>query len=99
MHRWLSGQRGLEAGWSGERLAELAGIKSWQLARTVEEAARWPVEQLSQLLQECWNVDVGIKTGKLVPRVALEALLVQMCVPSRSARDAAQSGFRSSGGA
>lgn len=108
LQRWLSVQRGLEAGWSGERAASLAGIKPWQTARVLEEAAQWPIERLSHLLQQCWDVDVGIKTGKLAPRVALEALLVRMCLsrpegrdvpPAPSGRAAAQSGSRSSGGA
>lgn len=79
LQRWVNAQRGLEAGWSGERLASLTGLKPWQLARGLEDAARWPLERLHQLLQQCWDVDMGIKTGKLLPRVALEALVVQMC--------------------
>lgn len=86
LNRWLSLRRGVEAGWSGARLAELAGVKDWQLERAVQESAAWPAERLAHLLQECWNVDVGIKTGKLVPRVALEALLVQVCLPRAEAR-------------
>lgn len=108
LHRWLTVKRGLETGWPVGRVAELAGIKDWQVERTVQDASAWTSERLSQLLQECWNVDVGIKTGKLVPRVALEALLVRVCLsrpagrdgpPSLSSRAVSPPASRSSGGA
>ena len=92
LSRWLTVRRCLEAAMPQERMRAAAGLEPWQLQRVLQDVADRSSTHLRQLLERCWEVDVAIKTGRTVPRVALEALVVACCLPRPSVTVAGRGG-------
>ena len=85
LQRWLTVGHLLELRVPRERIEALTGLRAWQLQRTSEELADRSLASLRQGLRRCWELDVAVKTGRTIPRVALEELTVELCLPGRSA--------------
>ena len=81
LQRWLTVNHLLEAGLAPERVEALTGLRAWQLQRTSAELAGRPTAVLRQILRRCWELDVAAKTGRTIPRMALEGLVVELCLP------------------
>lgn len=102
LQRWLTVSHLLEAGTPLERIESLAGLTPWQLERIRAELAGRSVAFLQHALARCWELDVAAKNGRLPnPRVALEGLVVELCLPRSFAQDGPEaslpSGFSFSG--
>ena len=79
LHRWLWVKRLSASGWSEERIAQVTGLRPWQVQRVQGEVVRRPLESLQRLLERCWEVDVDAKSGRTAPELAVEALVVEVC--------------------
>ena len=81
LQRWVVVRRLLDAGVAAERVGELTGLKPWQVERIRSEVARRPLETLDDLLERCWRLDVDAKSGRAIPELALEQLVLEVCAP------------------
>ena len=79
LHRWVLVKRLSQSGGSLERIAQVTGLRPWQVERAQSEVARRPLESLQQLLERCWRLDVDAKSGRTVPELAVEQLVVEVC--------------------
>lgn len=79
LQRWVTVGRLLTARMSKPRIESLTGIKAWQLDRVQSELAGRDATVLGDLLGACLALDVGLKTGRVAPRVGLDALIVRLC--------------------
>ena len=82
IQRWLTVQRLLDAHTPTAQVSAVTGIQSWQLNKLAAELRGRSVESLQALLARCHEVDVAIKTGTTLPRIALEQLVVEACLSS-----------------
>lgn len=82
LQRWLTVKRLQEAGLGREQVQERLALQPWQLERLERETAGRSVEELHQFLEQCWRLDVAAKTGRVIPRVGLEQLVVALCLPT-----------------
>lgn len=80
LNRWVTVKRLVGAGYAAERLASVTGFHSWQVQRLQSEVARRPLESLQRLLSRCWQLDVDAKRGRHIPELALEQLVVEVCL-------------------
>ena len=80
LNRWVTVKRLVGAGYGAERLASVTGFHSWQVQRLQSEVARRPLESLQRLLSRCWQLDVDAKRGRHIPELALEQLVVEVCL-------------------
>lgn len=87
LQRWLTVSHLKDAGLSAERIAATTGWSIWQLERITRELAGRRTEELRRLTQRCWEADVEVKTGRTIPRLALEQLVVELCLPRPFAHD------------
>ena len=81
LQRWVVVRRLLDAQVAAERVGELTGLKPWQVERIRAEVARRPLETLDDLLERCWRLDVDAKSGRAIPELALEQLVLEVCAP------------------
>ena len=79
LNRWVMVRRLLDAGYSAERIASVAGLKPWQAQRLQSEIARRPLASLQGLLTRCWQLDVDAKSGRHLPDLAVEQLVMEVC--------------------
>ena len=83
LQRWLTVGELVDAGLSRDRIAQRSGLRPWQLERMERELADRPLDALRRALERCWELDVAAKSGRVpIPRVALEQLIVELCLPS-----------------
>ncbi len=82
LNRWMMVRRLGEAGFGPGRIASVTGMREWQVERVRAEAARRPTGRLAQLLQRCWQLDVVAKSGRAIPDLAVEQLIVEVCLSS-----------------
>jgi len=89
LQRWVVVKRLLVAGNSLEELIAATGLKQWQLQRIQAEINRRSLDRLTELLGTCWELDVAIRSGRLLPEMAVEQLISQVCLiadePARAA--------------
>ncbi len=86
--RWVRVKRLLEAGYRPERIAAVSGLSSWQVQRVQSEVQRRSLASLREALARCWQLDVDAKRGRAMPELAVEQLVVELCLPdSGSSRD------------
>jgi len=91
LQRWLTVHASREAGLSHEQIAAQAGLRPWQMERTMREVAGRTSESLRRALERCWELEVAAKSGRgPVLRVGLESLLLELCRPSASGSTAAR---------
>ena len=79
VQRWVVVKRLLEADSSVESIVAVTGLRLWQVERLRSEVARRSLESLQQLLERCWQADAKAKTGRTIPELTLEGLVVEIC--------------------
>lgn len=68
---------------SGQALMQRLGIRSeFPFKKTVQQARRYSVPSLENVLRRLLDTDVAVKTGRLHPDVALELLVTDLCRPT-----------------
>ena len=68
---------------SGQALKQRLGIRSeFPFNKTVEQARRYSVPSLEDVLRRLLDTDIAVKTGRLHPDVALELLVTDLCRPA-----------------
>ncbi len=80
VQRWLLVRRLLDAGSGPQQIAQISGLKPWQVERLQSEVAQRSVTSLQELLQQCWRTDADAKSGRTIPELALEQLVIAACV-------------------
>jgi DNA polymerase-3 subunit delta len=83
LQRWVTIAHLAGEGVPKARWESLSGIKAWQLDRIQTELSGRPLAWLSSMVDACRRLDAEIKTGRVIPRVGLELLIVQLCAPPR----------------
>ena len=86
VHRWVAVKRLSHAGYSAERMVSVTGLHPWQVQRVQSEVAPRSLGSLQRALSRCWQVDVGAKQGRNIPELAIEELVVEMCLADAQAR-------------
>lgn len=79
LQRWVLVKRLGRLGYETERMATVTGFKPWQVERAQAEVARRSLEGLQRMLERCWQLDVDAKSGRTVPELAVEQLVVELC--------------------
>lgn len=83
VNRWVTVKRLSEAGYSAERTAAATGFHPWQVQRARAEVADRSLGSLRQALERCWRLDADAKRGRNLPELAVEQLLVEICLAGR----------------
>lgn len=83
LNRWVMVRRLLDEGSDAARISSMTTLKPWQVQRLEAEVTHRPLEVLQQLLQRCWRLDVDAKSGRHLPELAVEALVVEVCLAAR----------------
>ena len=86
LQRWLTVSHLADAGMAPPRIAAVTGWSPWQVDRIRTELAGRRTEGLARLAKRCWEADVEVKTGQTIPRMALERLIVELCLPRPEGR-------------
>ncbi len=84
LQRWVMVAGLMDAGVARDKIAMATGMQAWQLGRIQGEIGGWSIAALRRGLETCWRLDTGIKTGKVVPRLGLEQVVVQLCAAGRA---------------
>ncbi len=66
-----------KAGVDAKTMAAKAGIPPFAVKRSLEQAARFPENELHQALKEGTELETDIKTGKITDQIAVELLLIK----------------------
>ena len=82
LQRWVVVRRLLDAGAPMERIAAITGMQPWQVERVRSEISRRTLPSLQELLERCWKLDVDAKSGRAMPELALEQVVLEVCVTS-----------------
>ena len=80
VNRWVLVKRLSHDGLGAERIAALLGMKPWQVQRLQAETAARSLGALQGLLHRCWQLDVDAKSGRAMPELAVEQLVLEACV-------------------
>ena len=80
LNRWVLVKRLGGLGYGTERIATVTGFKPWQVERAQAEVARRSLDALQRMLERCWQLDVDAKSGRTVPELAVEQLVLELCV-------------------
>ena len=80
VQRWVAVKRLIAGGEPVERIIAMTGLRPWQVQRIHTEVAGRPIASLQELLTRCWQVDVGARSGRVMPETALEQLAVEACL-------------------
>jgi DNA polymerase III delta subunit len=79
LNRWVTLRRLLTAGCSADRIGTVTGWRGWQVQRLQAEVENRSLADLRHLLQRCWQLDVDAKSGRALPRLAMEQLVAEVC--------------------
>lgn len=79
IQRWLTAKRLVEQGESLAEVAHALSLRAWQVARLQTELAHWSLGALQRHAQRCWEVERGIKRGRIAGELALEVLVLELC--------------------
>ena len=82
LQQWLLVKRVARQGYTDEQVESLSGLRPWRLERLQFEARGRSLESLQRSLTRCWQLDVEAKSGRTVPELALEALVIELCLGS-----------------
>ena len=88
LQRWLAVGHLLERGAPRQQIAAVTKLQPWLIERMSGELAGRPAAWLRRMVRRCWELDVGAKTGRVIPRLALEELIVELCLVSPPSRRA-----------
>ena len=84
--RWTLVRRLLDAGYGTERIASALALRPWQAQRLESEVAPCSLERLQDALRRCWELDGAAKSGKAVPVLAVEQLVLELCSSTAAVR-------------
>lgn len=79
LQRWVVVKRLVEAGSSLERIAATAAMRPWQVERAQSEIRGRSLGALEHLLTRCWQLEVDVKSGRAMPWLAIEQLVLEIC--------------------
>ena len=79
VQRWVAVKRLAGSGYSADQIAAVTGLRAWHVERLRSEVARRSQEILDRQLESCWKVQRDAKSGRAIPDLALEQLLVELC--------------------
>jgi len=65
----------LQKGYRAEKIAEEMKLHPYIASKYIKQAGRYQIEVLRNALNECLEIDRGTKTGRIDPRIALEAFI------------------------
>jgi DNA polymerase III delta subunit len=82
LQRWVMVRRLLDAGHDTAHIADVVGIRPWQAQRLQSEVAHRPLASLQALLGACWQLDADAKRSAVIPHLAMEQLVVEVCQTS-----------------
>ena len=97
LQRWVVVKRLLDAGQSIPELIAATGLKQSQLQRIQSELNHRSLDVLTELLNSCWELDVAIRSGRLMPELAIEQLVCQVCLLKEATATARAVTSRTSG--
>jgi DNA polymerase III delta subunit len=80
LNRWLAVKRLETVGYNQERIASATSFQPWQVQRIHAEIAGRPLNALQRLLQRCWQLDTDAKSGRALPELAIEQLVLELCL-------------------
>lgn len=80
LQRWLVVRRLLETGASTRQIAGMTGWQPWQIERASTEVSARTAEAIGEALRRCWELDTGAKQGRVLPWMAVEQLVMELCV-------------------
>lgn len=80
VQRWVLVKRLLIGGASLSQVVSETGFKLWQVQRLSHEVAGLDLPKLQQLLEYCWQTDRQLRLSRAVPELALEMLVMALCV-------------------
>lgn len=80
VQRWLVVRRLRNAGATAHEIAGMTGWQPWQVERISAEVAGRNAASLHQSLRRCWQLDSDAKQGRVPPWVAVEQLVMELCV-------------------
>jgi len=66
-----------EKGVPQPEMAKITGVPSFIIAKTRKQASLFTTDALKQLIRECMETDLSIKSGKMNPRLALELFVIK----------------------
>ncbi len=78
VQRWVLVKRLTAAGLSADGISSVTGLRAWQVQRLQSEVAQRPLDALQWALARCWQLDVETKSGRHVPDLAVEQLVVEL---------------------
>ena len=78
LQRWISVKRLLTAGYSVEQIISVTGWRVWQVERLRSEVRQRSLASLRESLERCWRFDVDAKSGRTIPELAVEQLVVEI---------------------
>jgi len=79
LQRWVMVRRLMDAGHTTAHIADVAGLRPWQAQRLQTEVGARPLGALHALLGACWQLDADAKRSAVIPRLAVEQLVLEIC--------------------
>lgn len=76
----LSAKLLLEEGYTTKLIASKLGLHPYVAGKAVSQSAGFTVERLRKLLNQFLVMDLMVKTGKISDRIAIELLVVEICI-------------------
>ena len=80
LQRWVNVRRLMDAGYGTDQIAAVLNLRPWQMQRLRAELANRSLEWLQRMLKQCWQTDQDAKTGRAIPQLALEQLVISLCL-------------------
>ena len=80
LNRWVMVRRLANLGYSTAKMEAVTGLRGWQVQRLQSEVSGRSTGELDHLLTRCWQLDVDAKQGRTLPQLAIEQLVMEVCV-------------------
>lgn len=85
LQRWLMVARLAATSMPAARIATATGMPAWQVERIQRELAGRSAAWILQMLRRCQELDLASKSGRAIPRLAFEQLIVELCLAAGAA--------------
>lgn len=82
LQRWVTVKRLQRLGYTAEAIASAIHVRVWQAQRLQTEVAHRSLASLQRVLARCWQLDVDAKRGRAIPGLAIEQLVIEVCLPT-----------------
>jgi len=79
LQRWVMVRRLMDDGHATAHIADVTGLRPWQAQRLQSEVGTRPLRALQALLERCWQLDTDAKRSAVIPRLAVEQLVLEIC--------------------